>query len=376
MNIIAAISMARVRGMAARPATKRIASPLVGGLLVLSLAACSSSGGSTDAATASLTTPQGQQQQQPPAVTAKPIAFAPVIGAPAKVSSKMNERLIAAAGTSNIPVASSAEAEYTVRGYLVASPDPKGAKLSYIWDITDKNGKRTKRFQGDELIEGQKGADAWALVDDAAIDRIATATAGRISEWMSSGAAAEGGGSAAAGSPSPSSAPAQQSQPVRTASAEPVATPSQSAADTTAAPSSGVFAAQAAPAPASRAEVPKEQIVAVVLPVTGAPGDGQASLTSAMRRFLQNAGVKLTENANGSTYSVKGSVEMGNADGGQQPITIRWTVVDPSGKIMEKAVVQRNKVPEGSLNGQWGQVAELAASEAAKSVAKLIKPTG
>lgn len=372
MNIIAAISMTRVRGMAARPATRRFASPLVGGLLVLSLAACSSSGGSTDTATASLTTPQGQQQQQQPAVTAKPIAFAPVIGAPAKVSSKMNERLIAAAGTSNIPVASSAEAEYTVRGYLVASPDPKGAKLSYIWDITDKNGKRTKRFQGDELIEGQKGGDAWALVDDAAIDRIATATAGRISEWMSSGAAAEGGASAAAGSAS--SVPPQQSQPVRTASAA----LAQPAAETAAAPapSSGVFAAQAAPAPASRAEAPKEQIVAVVLPVTGAPGDGQASLTSAMRRFLQNAGVKLTENADGSTYSVKGSVEMGSADAGQQPITIRWTVVDPNGKIMEKAVVQRNKVPEGSLNGQWGQVAELAASEAAKSVAKLIKPTG
>ena len=43
---------------------------------------------------------------------------------------------------------------------------------------------------------------------------------------------------------------------------------------------------------------------------------------------------------------------------------------------MEKAVVQRNKVPEGSLNGAWGQVADLAAGEAAKSVAKLIKPAG
>jgi len=63
-------------------------------------------------------------------------------------------------------------------------------------------------------------------------------------------------------------------------------------------------------------------------------------------------------------------------NGGQQPITIRWLVVDPTGKTMEKAVVQRNKVPEGSLTGSWGQVAELAAGEAARSVAKLIKPTG
>jgi hypothetical protein len=361
MNTISAILMTRVRGMAARHAVKRIASPLVGGLLVISLAACSSSGGSTDTATASLTTPQSQQQA--PQTSAKPIAFAPVIGAPAKVSSKMSERLVAAANASNIPVASSAEAEYTVRGYLVASPDPKGAKLSYIWDITDKNGKRTKRFQGDELIEGQKGGDAWALVDDAAIDRIATATAGRIAEWMTGGAAAEGAASAdAAASSSP-----PQGQPVRTASAAP--------AQSDAAPASGVFAAQAAPAPASRGGTPQEQAVAVVFPVTGAPGDGQDSLTTAMRRHLQSAGVKLIDGGAAGSYSVKGTVQMGEASGGQQPITISWTVVDPKGTTLEKRVVQRNKVPEGSLNGQWGQVAELAASEAAKSVAKLIKPT-
>lgn len=348
MNTIASTIMTRVRGMTARHATRRIASPLVGGLLVLSLAACSSSSGSTDAGTAALTTPQGQQQQ--PAASTKSIAFAPVIGAPAKVQSKMNERLIAAAGSSNIPVASSADAEYTVRGYLVASPDPKGAKLSYIWDITDKNGKRTKRFQGDELIEGQKGGDPWALVNDAAIDRIATTTAGRISEWMAGTPTADGGDA--------------QGQPVRTANAAQASTASD-------APSSGVFAAQAAPAPAA----PQADSAVVVYPVTGAPGDGQNSLTSAMRRHLQSAGVKLTENATPSTYSVKGSVQMGEASEGQQAITIRWMVVDPAGKTMEKAVVQRNKVPQGSLDAEWGQVADLAASEAAKSVAKLIKPT-
>jgi hypothetical protein len=357
MNTIATTTMARVRGIAARHAVRRIASPLVGGLLVLSLAACSSSGGSTDAGTASLTTPQNQQQQ-PAASSVKPIAFAPVIGAPAKVQSKMSERLVAAAGASNIPVASTADAEYTVRGYLVAAPDPKGAKLSYIWDITDKNGKRTKRFQGDELIEGQKGGDPWALVSDAAIDKIATTTASRIQEWMTGAATADAGGATATDG-------AQQGQAARSASAAPVQTASASAA-----PSSGVFAAQAAPAPASQVDS-----AVMVFPVTGAPGDGQNSLTSAMRKHLQNAGVKLTENASASTYSVKGSVQMGESAGGQQAITIRWMVVDPTGKTMEKAVVQRNKVPQGSLDAEWGQVAELAASEAAKSVAKLIRPT-
>ena len=110
--------------------------------------------------------------------------------------------------------------------------------------------------------------------------------------------------------------------------------------------------------------------------MTGAPGDGQTSLTDAMRRHLEAAGVKVASGSAPNAYTVKGSVQLGTADSGQQPITIRWLVVDPSGKTMEKAVVQRNKVPEGSLDGTWGQIADLAAGEAAKSVAKLLKQQG
>lgn len=344
--------MARVKATAARYGAKRFALPLVGGIFALFLAACeTSSSTSSDAVVSSLNSTPEQTGQ------VKPVAFAPVIGAPAKVSSKMNERLVAAAGQSNIPIGSSVEADYTIRGYLVAASDPKGTKLSYIWDITDKSGKRAKRFQGDELIEGKKGGDPWALVDDAAIDRIASSTADKISSWMS------GVAPVAAAAPEPattSAAPQQTSAPNETQSA-------------------GVLSAQAAesPQPAAGQAVGGDEIVAVVVPpVTGAPGDGETSLTSAMRRHLENAGVKLAEGNPSNAYTVKGTVQLGTADSGQQPITIRWLVVDPSGKTMEKAVVQRNKVPEGSLNGSWGQVADLAASEAAKSVAKLIKPTG
>ncbi|WP_088348538.1 MULTISPECIES: hypothetical protein [Rhodomicrobium] len=312
------------------------------------MAGCeTSSSGSGDPVASALTSPQQPQQAQ-----AKPIAFAPVIGAPAKVSSKMNELLVASAGQQGIPVVASKDAEYTIRGYLVAAADPKGTKLSYIWDVTDKSGKRAKRLQGDELIEGKKGGDPWTLVDDAAMQRIAAKTTEQIVAWMPSA-----GTTASTGNATENTAPAQGGQP-RQAAAQPVA---------------NVLSAQTAEpaaAPSANAGVP----IAVVPPVTGAPGDGQASLTSAMRRHLQQAGVKLVESDDPTAYTVRGSVQLGTAESGQQPITIRWLVVDPSGKTMEKAVVQRNKVPEGSLDGTWGQVAELAAGEAARSVAKLIKP--
>mgnify|MGYP007039600010 FL=1 len=80
---------------------------------------------------------------------------------------KMNELLVATAGQKSMPVVPPKDAEYTIRGYLVAATDPKGTKLSYIWDVSDKANKR-KRIQGDELIEGKKGGDPWAAVNDAA----------------------------------------------------------------------------------------------------------------------------------------------------------------------------------------------------------------
>lgn len=364
MKYIGATSATCLNGMA-RGGVKRFALPIVGGLLALVLAGCETgSSGSSDGVVSSLTeTPQERSPGQ-----TKPVAFAPVIGAPAKISSKMNERLTAAAGQSKIPVAGSGEAEYTIRGYLVAAADPKGAKLSYIWDITDKGGKRAKRFQGDELIEGKKGGDPWALVDDAAIDRIASSTATKIADWMSG---SEASPATASSAPQATANSAPQAAPTTQANAAP------QPADAPA-PSANVLSAQTEqPSPSAASPQSSNEIVAVVHPVTGAPGDGQQSLTAAMRRHLESAGVKLVEDSSSSAYTVRGSVQLGSADAGQQPITIRWLVIDPAGKTMEKAVVQRNKVPEGSLNGKWGQIADLAAGEAAKSVAKLIvKPTG
>ena len=58
---------------------------------------------------------------------------------------------------------------------------------------------------------------------------------------------------------------------------------------------------------------------------------------------------------------------------GQQQITIRWAVIDPAGKQMEKTVVQNNKIVAGSLNGAWGEVADQAAGAAASEVTKLLQ---
>ncbi len=66
-------------------------------------------------------------------------------------------------------------------------------------------------------------------------------------------------------------------------------------------------------------------------------------------------------------------MELGAAASGQQTITIRWAVIDPAGRQMEKTVVQNNKIVAGSLDGSWGEVADQAAGAAASEVTKLLQ---
>lgn len=376
--------MTRVSVTTARCGARRVAGPLIGGLLAALLAGCETSGTATSdvAQTATLT-----QQVVP----TKPVTFAPVIGAPAKVSTKLNELLVATAGQRNMPVVGPKEAEYTIRGYLVAAPDPKGTKLSYIWDVSDRTNKR-KRIQGEELVEGKKGGDPWAAVDEAAMQRVASKAIDDIAAWLPKGGPGGGPGGASAsgsadqGSTAPTSAraaadsvPAQSGVQVASLDNNNVPAPRPQPAPAPAPRASAPVVAAAPAAEPAPAPVPAAETVAIVPTVAGAPGDGSQSLTAAMRRHLQSAGVKLVDRppSGAIVYTVKGNVEMGGAVDGQQPITIQWTVVDPNGKTLDKAVVQRNKVAQGSLDGPWGQVADLAAGEAAKSIAKLIvKPAG
>lgn len=399
MDLKGAKPVTRVTCLMASCSVKKLIMPLLGGFLALGLAGCESSFLSSSSSDDVVSPTATVAADGAPVSQQKPIALAPVIGAPAKVSTKMNELLTASASQRSLTVVPPKEAEYTVRGYLVAAPDQQGTKLSYIWDISDKSNGRRKRLQGDELIAGKKGGDPWALVDDAAIQRVADKTADDLVNWLATegqgGAVASAGGDSSNATASantssnapvttaaaPANEPQQQRQrrpqpqPQLQAAAPQAVQPApqpQAAAPVQPKPDNAVLAAQT-----PTASTDSGGTVAVVPAVTGAPGDGEQSLTEAMRRYLRQAGVKLVDNGGPNAYTVRGSVQMGNAEGGQQPITIRWLVVDPSGKAMEKAVVQRNKVPEGSLDGSWGQVADLAASEAARSVAKLlIKPTG
>ena len=70
-------------------------------------------------------------------------------------------------------------------------------------------------------------------------------------------------------------------------------------------------------------------------------------------------------------YKVEGRVKLGDSRDGKQPITIDWDVKDPKGKKLG-TVSQKNEIPQGSLDGQWGKTADAAAAAAAQGILKLL----
>jgi hypothetical protein len=135
-------------------------------------------------------------------------------------------------------------------------------------------------------------------------------------------------------------------------------TPVASAAPTTATPTTASVAS------------PKAAGV-LVQPVAGAPGDGQRSLTVALKKRLYAGGVKLANGTAVNVYMVKGTVKLVDASGGKQSIRIDWQVLDPSGRKLG-TVSQQNTIPKGSLNGPWGAIADAAAGAAAAGIIKLL----
>ena len=266
--------------------------------------------------------------------------LAPIVGAPPNIAKQFAQELAGAGSDNKLTITPDGTGSpYTLKGYLVATSERKGAKISYILDITDTKGQRVGRVSGEQLIARRSGADPWSGVDSAALHSLAVMIAPQIAASMS------GGGSPPPAASKPSPRPA----------------PSASAPET------------AAAAPAAR---PKGPVTTIVAPVSGAPGDGTKSLTAAIKKRLYAKGVKLATVQTGNTYTVKGTVSVTDGSGGKQSIRIDWQVLDPNGKRLG-TVSQQNNIPKGSLDGPWGAIADAAAGAAADGIVKLLpKPSG
>jgi hypothetical protein len=120
-----------------------------------------------------------------------------------------------------------------------------------------------------------------------------------------------------------------------------------------------------------KAKVHEIRAVAVV-PVTGAPGNGNAELTAAMQRTLRSAGWPVVGTPREDALTIKGTVALSPANGQSQRVALNWSVATYKGMVLG-TIKQANSVPAGSLDKSWGQAADYATEAGATGIFDLIK---
>jgi hypothetical protein len=310
------------------------------GLCALSLAGCeTSSGALSDAAGVQTLAPI-----QKPAAPPTRLALAPVIGAPDSVAKQLTAQLTSSIERQRVVIAKtpSERVDYTLRGYVVAAKEKTGTKVSYIWDVTDNTGKRVHRITGEEMVTSGAGKDAWAAVGSAVVQTVSDKTSSSFGTWLAT-------------VPAPAaSADAPAAQPIADGGS-----------------ASGLVHQASVKSPAANSLAAANNRALVANPkVTGAPGDGNAALSSAMKRELTAKGVEITE-ATVGTYRVLAEVKLKPKTDGNEAVSIDWIVNDPAGTRIA-TVTQNNDVPKGHLSGDWGQNADDAAKGASVQIKQVI----
>ncbi len=109
--------------------------------------------------------------------------------------------------------------------------------------------------------------------------------------------------------------------------------------------------------------------------VSGAPGDGNESLTSSLKAALRGKDMTVTEDPRQAAYEVKGRVVVGPPVNGRQQARIVWRVNTVDGDEVGQAV-QENAVIAGSLDGNWGRVAKIVSDAAVSGIQELFDGEG
>ncbi len=106
--------------------------------------------------------------------------------------------------------------------------------------------------------------------------------------------------------------------------------------------------------------------------VAGASGDGNTRLRAAMEQLLPRTGLELAPRATAETLVLTGKVTLAPVRDGAQKVEIAWTVRDPFG-VEVGTIAQGRPVAAGSLDENWGLIANEAALAGAVGIAQMIR---
>jgi hypothetical protein len=287
------------------------------------------------------------------------VAINAVVGPPDPLGKQLSQEFTAALEKQRVAVAASRDekVDFHLRPYILAAKEKAGIKVSYVVDVSDPTGKRVNRFAGEELVPPGGSADPWASVTPSVAQLIAAKATGNFAAWLPN---AQGVASVGEQKLDKQEAREKQEKQEVAAAPPPRASPKAKTSSITANQATGSI---------GRAESVKAHVPSV----SGAPGDGNTSLAAAIQRELQTKGIALADRPAANAYRVEGSVTLGSVREGKQPIQIEWVVKDPQGKRLG-TVSQKNDIPEGSLDGPWGNTANQAAGAAVQGIYKLLPP--
>lgn len=141
-----------------------------------------------DPVSASTAQAPGQSASLPPAApgAAGSLRFTPVIGAPVGAVTPLSRQLAAEARSRGFTIVSAAgqEGRHVLKGYFSAFNDGAKTTIVFVWDVLDPSGARLHRIQGQEEVPGAAGADPWAGVPPATMERIAARTFQDYQSWL------------------------------------------------------------------------------------------------------------------------------------------------------------------------------------------------
>ncbi|MBC7906228.1 MAG: hypothetical protein H7Y60_05710 [Rhodospirillaceae bacterium] len=113
------------------------------------------------------------------------------------------------------------------------------------------------------------------------------------------------------------------------------------------------------------------RIPVMLVPLQGLPGDGDKSMTAALRRALERSGMVVKDD--GAPYVIEGKVTVAPGLPGEDTVTVAWILKRVEGGVQLANIGQSGAVPRGRLAGPWGSLARDIAEGGAAGLMDVIR---
>lgn len=112
-----------------------------------------------------------------------------------------------------------------------------------------------------------------------------------------------------------------------------------------------------------------------VRPVENAPGDGNLSLTRAIKAAIKGARIAVAKERRYAEFVLEGRFSLTSPKDGLQRVKIVWTVLTQDGREIGRAT-QKNMVEAGTFDGSWDEVSTIVATAAVKGIQGVLRTAG